>query len=98
MTDQNKPAEFMEEEQEGVAYIRPHMETKLSDQKRHECREIVREIKTFGVNQRQILFIIDLLALELEDIKTGKELREVIVRSRSKEEPASGLILPGGQD
>lgn len=93
MTD--KPAEYMEEEQEGVAYIRPHMETKLSDQKRHECREIVKEIKSFGVNQRQILFLIDLLALELEDINTGKALRKVIVDTRTQmPEPSAGLILP----
>ena len=31
------------------------------------AREIVHEIMNFGVNQRQILQIINLLALELED-------------------------------
>ena len=32
-----------------------------------KCREVVQEILDFGVNQRQLLIIIKLLALELED-------------------------------
>lgn len=101
MTDEQKPVDLLEtQEQEGVVYINPHIEINLSDAKRHECREIVREIKNFGVNQRQILFLIELLALELEDIHTGKDLRKVIIAAREKMKPSSShsssLILPEG--
>jgi hypothetical protein len=33
-----------------------------------QCRQIVREITNFGVNQRQIWYIMYLLALELENV------------------------------
>jgi hypothetical protein len=39
-----------------------------------QCREIVAEISQFGVNQRQRMMIIYLLALELENVD---ELRAV---------------------
>lgn len=96
MTDEVKPAEFMEEEQPGVAYIRPHMEIKLNDKQRHECREIVREIKKFGVNQRQLLFLIDLLALELENNDHMRRIRSAVVETREKMNDAqsSGIIIP----
>lgn len=94
MTDEVKPAEFMEEEQPGVAYIRPHMEIKLSDKQRHECREIVREIKNFGVNQRQLLFLIDLLALELENNDAMRRIRAAVVETRDKMGESSGIIIP----
>ena len=32
-----------------------------------KCREIVSEIMRFGVNQKQVMVLIKLLALELED-------------------------------
>jgi hypothetical protein len=92
------PADFLEEEKPGVAYIRPHIEINLSDKKRHECREIVKEIKQFGVNQRQILFLIDLLALELENNDQMRRIRAAVVESREKmAEKKSGLILPGDE-
>lgn len=96
MTDDasEKPAEFMEEEQPGVAYIRPHLEMKLTDKQRLECREIVKEIKTFGVNQRQLLFLIDLLALELENNDATRRIRAAVIETREKMPEKSGLILP----
>lgn len=95
MTEETQvPAEFVEEEKEGVAYIKPHIEMNLSDQKRHECREIVREIKNFGVNQRQILFLIDLLSLELENPQTTKEIRNAVVAERQKLSEKSKILLP----
>lgn len=89
-----KQADFFEEEQPGVTYIRPHMEMKLSDKQRLECREIVKEIKTFGVNQRQLLFLIDLLALELENNEAMRRIRAAVVETREKLPEKSGLILP----
>jgi hypothetical protein len=38
------------------------------------CRDIVREITKFGVTNQQILFIIQLLAYELEDVEQMREL------------------------
>lgn len=60
-------------EDPNAVFIKPNVELKLSADKRRECRDIVSEIKNFGVNQRQVLFLIQLLALELED-------REVMTR------------------
>lgn len=38
------------------------------------CREIVKTINDFGVNQRQILTIIRLLAFELENMDDCREI------------------------
>lgn len=42
------------------------------------CRDIVREIAQFGVNQRQLLMIIRLLSFELEDMDQCREIVGVI--------------------
>ena len=42
------------------------------------CREIVREILDFGVNEGQKKQIIKLLACELEDVNTMKNIVNVI--------------------
>lgn len=43
-----------------------------------DCRRIVREISLYGVSQRQQLFIIYLLSLELEDIDAMKSISAAI--------------------
>jgi hypothetical protein len=99
MTEQKEGIEqfFDSEEQPGVEYIKPNLDLKLSDRHKSECREIVLEIKKFGVNQRQLLFIVDLLSLELENLQTTKEIRAAIRNARSlSDEGASGLIIPTG--
>ena len=53
------------------------------------AREIVQEIMKFGVNQPQILQIINLLALELEDNETMKGIRNLI--EQSKKTPLEGI-------
>jgi len=63
-----------DEAEEGVEYIKPDIELKLSSAKRQECREVVQEIKRFGIRgQRQLLYLIYLLALEIErpDVMKG---------------------------
>lgn len=64
-----------------------------------DCRRIVREISLYGVSQRQQLFIIYLLALELEDIDAMKSITAAIKSSASagslflaptEEEPSNG--------
>lgn len=71
--------------EEGVTEFEPNVELKLSAEKRRACRDIVLEIKNFGVSQRQMLFLIQLLAMELEDgaimrrlVKTLGEVREQV--------------------
>jgi len=90
-----EPAEFLEDEKPGVTYVRSSLEMKLSSTKKDECRDIVKEIKLFGINQRQFLFIIELLAMELEDNNVTKSIKNVVAATREdmNKEP-SGLILP----
>lgn len=48
-----------------------------SDQKAQEnlaCRQIVTEISNFGITERQRLFIIYLLALEIENVEQMKSI------------------------
>lgn len=114
MTDEIKsevdlavPANFIDDEAvPGVAYIQPNIEINLTDEKRQQCREIVKEIKKFGVSQRQMLFLIDLMALELESLDLLREIRRAVKEQREKmnqgqisggdsESSGTGLILPG---
>jgi hypothetical protein len=50
---------------------------KLAEEKQ-ACRQIVSEIANFGISQRQQLFIIYLMSLELEDVETMQVLTSVI--------------------
>ena len=46
---------------------------KIADENQ-QCREIVHEIMNFGVNERQILVVMRLLAFELEDMDMCREI------------------------
>ena len=48
---------------------------------RVKAREIVSEIMNFGVSQSQIVYIIRMLALELEDVSLMNDLNDAIVQS-----------------
>jgi hypothetical protein len=50
---------------------------KLAEEK-EICRKIVREISNFGVSQRQQLFIIYLMSLELENVEHMQTLTSII--------------------
>lgn len=81
--DDKESVSFLDDEPvEGVSYIQPNIEIKLPANKRMECRNIVQEIKKFGVNQRQILYTIYLLSLELEDVELMRSLTKVIGEKR----------------
>ena len=58
------------------------MDEELEVQDRVKCREIVKEILDFGVNQRQLLQIAYLLSLELDSrenmLKISNCINEVI--------------------
>lgn len=81
------------DDDDDTAYITPNIETKLSKEKRQVCRDIVREITRFGVSQRQLLFVIQLLALELENREVMLSLVQAINAGRDKI-PAAVLIVP----
>jgi len=55
-----------------------------------KAREIVHSVLGYGVNQKQILQIINLFALELEDNDLMKSITSIITQSR--EETKSSII------
>ena len=59
-------------------------------QENYACREIVKEIMNFGVNDRQIINIIHSLALHVEDVETMQTLAAAI-----KEIAPSSFIAAG---
>lgn len=83
-----------DEAEDGVEYIKPDIELALSPQKRTECRQIVQEIKKFGVTgQRQLLYLIYLLALEIEDQETMKTIVNACKAGRKDLKEEKKLIL-----
>ena len=82
--------------EEGVGYIQPDLELKLHKDKREECRQIVQEIKSYGVtSQRQILYLVYLRALEVEDAKVMKTIVDACKTGRKElSDNTKTLILP----
>lgn len=70
--------------EEGQEYVKPNIEYQLSKEKRQIVRDILLEIKTFGVSQRQILFLIYLLALELENREAMDAIVKAVGENREK--------------
>ena len=74
-----------EQEQNKEKYIKPNnIELQLSKEKKQICRDIVKEINNFGVSQRQKLFILELLALELEDREAGNAFNDAVKLARTR--------------
>ena len=97
---ENKLDDFLtdpENAEDGVDYINPNIETKLPAPKRNECRDIVKEIKTFGISQRQLLYLVYLLSLEIENRDVMQALVKAIGDNREKIQ-ISGLILPDQEE
>lgn len=80
-----------------AVYVQPNVELKLDANKRRECRDIVREIVSFGVSQRQILFVIQLLTLELENREIMTKILGVIGQTRD-EVPVGTIFVPKSGD
>jgi len=57
-----------------------------------ECRQIVREITTYGVSQPQIIRIIGLLALELENRDQMQQISALLKRLEKGDTSKSTLI------
>lgn len=72
-----------EKVEEQPVYIQPNIEYELSKEKRMECREILQEIRKFGVSQRQMLYLIQLLALDLENREIMTGITKVLGEKRS---------------
>ena len=75
--------------------VEPNIEIKLDKDKRIACREIVAEINRFGVSQRQKLYLINLLALELENREVMVALVSAIGANRDKVQDAPSIIVGG---
>lgn len=71
------------EKQENVEYIEPNIEAFLDKEKKLECRHIVRQINNFKFSERQKLFLIHLLSLELEKQDNVKIVAEAVKKVRS---------------
>ena len=67
-------------------------EKDLIVEKSIECRNIVKEIIRYGVNEFQKKKIIYLLSLELEDGEIMKEITSLVHTSIEDKNEASGLI------
>lgn len=93
MIEDDKPTQLLgmdDLNDPNAVFVQPNIDIKLSADKRRECRDIVKEIMSFGVSQRQVLFIVQLLALELES-------REIMLRilksvTESREDVPTGMI------
>lgn len=59
------------------------------------CRQIVHEVTNFGVTQRQILFVIYLLAAELENIEHMKIITKLIRELGGEQMFISGVAQNG---
>lgn len=77
---------FLDDYVEGMDlsnYVQPNIEFELKKEARQTCRDIVLEIKRFGVSQRQMIYLIYLLSLELEDTDLMKLIAKSIGIRRS---------------
>ena len=66
----------MTTKQFGTSEIETAIEDKI------KAREIVQSVLDYGVNQKQILQIINLFAMELEDNNLMKQITGIITQSR----------------
>lgn len=81
---------------ENATYIKPNIEFELTKEKRQECRDILMEIKNFGVSQRQILFLIGLLAMELENGDVMRSIVKAVGEQRKNVPIGPKIALPEG--
>jgi len=84
---------FTDEAQEGEAYVVPNfVETKLSKEKRMECRGIVKTINQHGISQRQKLYMIYLLSLELENRESMMKIVKVLAECKDTIEDSKLIV------
>ena len=66
----------MKTKQFGTSQVENDIQDKI------KAREIVQSVLDYGVNQKQILQIINLFAMELEDTNLMKQITGIITQSR----------------
>ena len=74
-----------------VMYGQAHSEKRAEEN--NVCRQMVREINNFGVTQRQTLFLIYLLASELENIEHMRAITKLV-----RELGDNDLFISGGPE
>jgi hypothetical protein len=80
------------------------MTTKLYSQTQSEqradenasCRQIVREITNFGITQRQSMFLIYLLASELENVEHMQVITQLVKELGGQELFVGDINITGG--
>lgn len=60
----------------------PNIEFRLTKEKRMECRDIVLELRDRGLSQRQFLYLIQILATELENVTAMKAIVAAVGENR----------------
>ena len=66
----------MTTKQFGISEVENDLQDKI------KAREIVQSVLDYGVNQKQILQIINLFSMELEDTNLMKQITGIITQSR----------------
>lgn len=84
-----------DDNEDKAVYIQPNIEHELDKVKRQECRDIVQAIKEHGVNQRQLLFLINLLAMELENGDVMRSIVKACGEARKSIPAGNRLVIPG---
>lgn len=75
---------------EPTRYGKAHSE-RLAEENQ-TCRQIVKEINNFGVNERQRLLVIYLLAMELENTERMRSITNLVKEQAGKELFISGAV------
>lgn len=94
MSNRTHTQDSVEPEDDNAVFVEPNIEHELPKDKRQACRDIALEIKNFGVNQRQILYLIQLLAMELENGDAMRAISKAIGTVRKDIPVGNRLVLP----
>jgi hypothetical protein len=70
-----------------------YIETNLTPAKKLECRQIVRTINDYGVSERQKVFLVYLLALELTDRTLGSAIESCFVQAQNRPQKGETKLL-----
>lgn len=74
--------------------IKPgYLETNLTPAKKLECRKIIRTINDYGVSERQKMFLVYLLALELTDRTLGSAIESCFINAHKRPQQGESKLL-----
>lgn len=69
---------------ETPTFVEPNIDVVLTPKQKGVCQEILRQIKEVCLSQRQYTFLINLLALELEDRETMLAIVGAVKATRNR--------------